>query len=316
MKELISCAKLVKSPERTSSLGVWTDYCELQCLVDEHYQIDRDQLGSIILKSEDFSKAIEGSQGKRKERLTTLLQDVYSHVALRGKMLPNIYPFVINGDDQLVLKAGTLTDLNKLYIFLLCASNLEYMQTIHNLTSDFEVVCLMYMRKLFPTMVFKLFGSSNTNTTLKADDVMKDVKLSDRIVNLANFITMSLDPDCLNKLSKYNHGDGGLDIVGIRPMGDERKSIPIIFGQCSCSYDEWSSKQQSISDDKWKKFLRTWESSIQTYIFIPIWNMNSEKQFEDDLKLCRCVLVDRQRILYLADDRFVNSLTLYKQLTK
>ena len=165
-------------------------------------------------------------------------------------------------------------------------------------------------------MMFKLFGSSNTNTKLQANDVINDVKLSDRIMNLSKFITVSLDPEGLSRLSKYNHGDGGLDIVGIRPMGDERKSVPIIFGQCACSYDEWSSKQQSVGDEHWRKFLRTWETSIQTYIFIPIWNMNSEKQFEDDLELSHCVLVDRQRLLRVAEDNFVQQLNLYKQLEK
>ena len=300
----------------SSTIGVWTDYCELQCLIDEHYQIDRDQLSSIVIKSEDFAKASERAQKIRKEKLTSIFQDVYTHVKLREQMLPGIYPFTINVDDQLVLQSAELSGLSKLYLFLLCASNLEYMQPVHDFTSDFEVVSLMYMRKLFPSMVFKLFGSSNTNTKLQANDVINDVKLSDRIINLSKFITVSLDPEGLNRLSKYNHGDGGLDIVGIRPMGDERKSVPVIFGQCACSYDEWSSKQQSVGDERWRKFLRTWETSIQTYIFIPIWNMNSEKQFEDDLELSHCVLVDRQRLLSVAEDTFVQQLNLYKQLAK
>lgn len=309
MKDIVSKAKLVKSPEMSSSISIWTDYCELQCLADEQHQIDRDQFSSIVIKSEDFAKVSEGAQKNRKERLSTLIQDVYSHVSLREQMLADAYPFVINDDDQLCMKEGALTGREKMYIFLLCASNLEYMQSIHELTSDFEVMCLMYMRQLFPSMIFKLFGSSNNNTKLQAEDVINDVKLSDRITSLSKFIAVSLDRESVNKIDCRNHGDGGLDLVGIRQMGDERKSIPIIFGQCACSKEQWSAKQQSISDQKWKKYLRTWETSIQTYIFIPIWNMNSEKLFEDDLYLCHCVLVDRQRLLHLADDGFLQYLT-------
>lgn len=293
----------------SATIGVWTDYCELLCLSEDNNQIDRDQMSSIVIKSEDFANASDRAQNMRKEKLSTRFQDVYSHVLLRKQVLGAVYPFDINEDDQLCLKAGDLTGQNKLYIFLLFASNLGYMKSVHDLTSDFEVVCLMYMRKLFPSMVFKLFGSSNGNTKLQADDVINDVKLSARIINLSKFITVSLDPEGLSKINKYNHGDGGLDIVGVRLMGDDRKSIPVIFGQCACSYDQWSEKQQSISDSQWKKYLRTWESSIQTYIFIPIWNMNSEREFENDLELTHCVLVDRQRILHLADDDLVHNLT-------
>lgn len=309
MKDLISSVKLVQSPDMSATIGVWTDYCELLCLSEDNNRIDRDQMSSIVIKSDDFANANGRTQKMRKDKLSTRFQDVYTHVLLRKQVLGAIYPFDINEDDQLYLKSGELTGQEKLYIFLLFASNLEYMKSVHGLTSDFEVVCLMYMRKLFPSMVFKLFGSSNGNTKLQADDVINDVKLSDRIINLSRFITVSLDPEGLNKINKHNHGDGGLDLVGVRLMGDDRKSIPVIFGQCACSYDQWSAKQQSISDRQWKKYLRTWETSIQTYIFIPIWNMSSEKQFEDDLELSHCVLVDRQRILHLADDSLVQILT-------
>ena len=309
MKDLISTAKLVTSPDMSATIGVWTDYCELLCLSEDNNHIDRDQMSSIVIKSDDFANTGERAQKMRKEKLSTKFQDVYTHVLLRKQVLGANYPFDINEDDQLYFKSGELTCQEKLYIFLLFASNLEYMKSVHDLTSDFEVVCLMYMRKLFPSMVFKLFGSSNSNTKLQADDVINDVKLSDRIINLSKFITVSSDPEGLSKINKHNHGDGGLDIVGVRLMGDDRKSIPVIFGQCACSYDQWSAKQQSISDSQWKKYLRTWETSIQTYIFIPIWNMNSEKEFDNDLELTHCVLVDRQRILHLADDSLVQNLT-------
>lgn len=293
----------------SATIGVWTDYCELLCLSEDNNQIDRDQLSSIVIKSDDFTNASERAQKMRKDKLSIIFQDVYTHVLLRKQILGDIYPFDVNEDDQLYLRVCEPTGQNKLYIFLLYASNLEYMQSVHELTSDFEVVSLMYMRKLFPSMVFKLFGSSNGNTKLQADDVINDIKLSDRIINLSKFITVSLDPEGLSKMSKLNHGDGGLDLVGVRLMGDDRKAIPVIFGQCACSYDQWSAKQYSISDRQWEKYLRTWETSIQTYIFIPIWNINSEKQFENDLELSHCVLVDRQRILHLADDSFVQNLT-------
>ena len=158
----------------SATIGVWTDYCELLCLSEDNNHIDRDQMTSIVIKSDDFANAGERAQKMRKDKLSTKFQDVYTHVSLRKQVLGSSYPFDINDDDQLYLKESERTCLEKLYIFLLYASNLEYMKSVHDLTSDFEVVCLMYMRKLFPSMVFKLFGSSNGNTKLQADDVIND----------------------------------------------------------------------------------------------------------------------------------------------
>lgn len=309
MIDIISTDKLVKAPETNESRNMWTDYCELQCLISDGVKIDQDQLSSIVLKSNDFSEYSTRREQNKKEKLTTILTEVYSRVKQRQLLLGDKYPFEIDSDDQLSLKEGKLSDIHRLYILLLCASNLGYMKSINGLTSDFEVVCLLFMRKLFPSMTFKLCGSSNTNTCLLAEDVINDAKLKDKIVSLSKFISVTYDESVVNALSPNNLGDAGLDLVGIRPMGDERKSIPVIFGQCACSADQWADKQHSISDSQWKKYLRTWETSFQRYIFIPIWYMNTEKQFEDELKIAECVVVDRLRLLKLADDTFIAKCT-------
>lgn len=309
MIDIISTDKLVKAPETNESRNLWTDFCELQCLISDGRKIDQDQLSSIAIKSYDFSEYSSRRELNKKEKLTTILTEVYTCVQQRKQLLGDKYPFVIDDDDQLGLRPGELSGLNRLYLLLLCASNLGYMKAVNGLTSDFEVVCLLYMRKLFPSMTFKLFGSSNTNNCLHTEDFINDVKLKDRIPSLSKFISVNYHEDVVNTIPSNNMGDGGLDLVGVRPMGDERKSIPVIFGQCACSPEQWADKQQSISGSHWGKYLRTWETSFQRYIFIPIWYMNSEKQFEDELKITECVVVDRLRLLNVADDAFIAKCT-------
>ncbi|MBQ8957623.1 MAG: hypothetical protein IJ057_03855 [Bacteroidales bacterium] len=305
MIDMISTDKLVKAPDTNESRNMWADYCELQCLVADGKKIDQDQLSSIAIKSYDFSEYSARREKNKKEKLTTILTDVYARVKQRNQLLGDKYPFEIDADEQLSLKTDDLSGINRLYLLLLCASNLGYMKAVNGLTSDFEVVSLLYMRKLFPSMNFKLFGSSNTNTCLREGDVINDAKLKDRIVSLSKFISINCHEDLVISIRSDNKGDGGLDLVGVRPMGDERKSIPVIFGQCACSPEQWADKQQSISENHWSKYLRTWETSFQRYIFIPIWYMNSEKQFEDELKINGCVVVDRLRLLNMADDDFI-----------
>lgn len=305
MDNLISKDKLVKAPSTSDPINSWTDYAELLCLVADDKHIDQDQLCSAAIKSDDFASLSELKQKNRKEALTTVFKDVYDHIALRRQLLGVGYPFEIDEDEQLCLKEEGITGLQKLYIFLLCASNLAYMTSITSLTSDFEVVSLLCMRSLFPGMDFRLFGSRNTNEYLMPADVINDPKLSDRIISLSKFISVAYNEKTVTSLSSHNSGDGGLDIVGVKPMGDERKAIPVIFCQCACSPEQWYAKQHSISDIHWKRFLQTFETSFQRYMIIPVWYMNSHKQFENELKLSECVIVDRLRIMNFADDTFI-----------
>jgi hypothetical protein len=306
MDSLISKDKLVKAPDTSDPISSWTDYVELLCLVADNQHIDQDQLCNIAIKSDDFASLSERKQKNRKEALTTIFKDVYDHIALRRQILGESYPFEIDEDEQLCFKEVGVTGRQKLYVLLLCASNLAYMTSITSLTSDFEVVSLLYMRSLFPGMDFKLFGSSNTNTFLQPSDIIGDAKLSDRIKSLSKFISVTYNEKTVTSLPPQNSGDGGLDIVGVKPLGDERKAIPVIFGQCACSPEQWPAKQHSISDTHWKRFLQTFETSFQRYMFIPVWYMNSEKQFENELKLSDCVIIDRLRIMRMADDSFVS----------
>lgn len=304
--KLISSAKLVTTPDTRESLSIWTDYCELQCLSSDLIKIDADQLCDIAIKSLDFKSGDEIKHKDRKEKITSKIKDVYTHILLRGSLLLDKYPFIIDADGQISLKNGILNDIQKLYIILLCASNLKYMQSINFLTSDLEVISLLYMRKLFPEMVFKFFGSSNVNNKLDKDDFFSATKLKDKLNSLADFISVTAEKDIVENIKDYDVGDGGLDIVGIRDMGDKRKSIPVMFGQCACGRDAWSDKQLSISDLKWVKYIKCWMTSIQNYIFIPCWYMNSDKQFEDETKITYCVLVDRLRFMNIADDTFLS----------
>lgn len=307
-KELLSEDRLVSAPKINAPLGVWTDYCELLCISLDSCQIDQDEISSIVIKSYDFQSEDENSHTKdRKERITSVLEDVYGHISLRNNMLSERYPFTINTDGQICLKSSSLSKIQKLYILLLLSSNLKYIKNCHSLTSDFEVICLLYMKQLFPSMIFKLFGSSNTNGLLPAENYISDTKLKERILKLSEFISVLYDKEDVEKISDYDHGDGGLDIVGIRNMGDNRKSVPVMYGQCACSREEWAQKQLSLSDTQWGKFLKVWSTSIQKYIFIPYWYMNSDKQFENELKITSCVLVDRLRLMNLADESFISN---------
>lgn len=306
---IISENKLVQSPASSAAIREWTDYCELLTLSTEGGKLDSDQLCDRILKSMDFKAIDEDRLSKKekreKERITSRIQDVYAHVKLRLSLLHEKYPFSINDDDQLCLSIDGAKREQILYLILLCASNLRYTKNITSLTSDLEVISLLYMRKLYPSMIFKLFGSSNTNPHLTSEDSISDVKLKDRIVKLADFTFIGYHGDEVNEINEQDHGDGGLDIVGIRSINDGRRSVPVMFGQCACSREQWQQKQFSTSNDAWEKYLKTYTTSIQRYIFVADWSINSDKQLADEIDITKSVFIDRQRLMMLADGSFL-----------
>lgn len=317
LSDIINIDSLVSAPHNSAKTFVWADYCELLCLSNEYKAIDSDQICSIILKSDDFSprEEVDFSQEKnKKELLSPIVEDVFNLVTLRKKILGDIYPFSFV-DEQLICAPSGFTDAHILYLFLLFAANLRYMTSIHQLTSDFEVLCLDYMKALFPEMSFKIFGSSNSNNVVSQDYFFHKVKLKDRIIELSSFINTPTT-DTVGQINDNNHGDEGLDIVGTRPMGDERYSIPVFFGQCACSRDEWVNKQLSISKDKWNKWLKTWSTSIQGYMFIPQWDMNLQKEWVSALDIQDVVLVDRLRLLLALPSTSINHCLVYKLLKK
>lgn len=305
---VISNSKLVQSPKATAAIREWSDYCELLTLSAEDGKMDSDQLCDRILKSLDFKAIDEDKRSKKeqreKERLTTIIADVYSHVRLRMSLLPEKYPFAINDDDQLCLVVDE-TPEQTLYLILLCASNLKYVKNESSLTSDLEVVSLLYMRKLYPSMTFKLFGSSNTNPHLSDDDSFLVAKLKERMLKLADFTFLGYNEAEIKEIDEQDHGDNGLDIVGIRSINDGRRSIPVMFGQCACSREQWKQKQYSTSNDVWIKYLKTHTTSIQRFIFVADWSINSDKQLAEEINITNCVFIDRQRLMLLADESFL-----------
>ena len=315
LTDTINIDSLVSAPHYHAKTFVWADYCELLCLSNQYKAIDSDQICSILLKSDDFSPREEvdlSRERNKKERLSPIVEDVFNLVTLRKKLLGNTYPFAVE-DEQLVFTPSEFIDAQFLYLILLFAANLKYMTNIHLLTSDFEVLCLDYLNALFPQMSFKIFGSSNSNSLINKDFIFQEVKLKDRIIKLSSFIKTP-PTDTVSQIDDNNHGDEGLDIVGIRPMGDDRYSIPVFFGQCACSRDEWVNKQLSISKDKWQKWLKLWSTSIQGYMFIPQWDMNLQKEWVSILGIQDVVLVDRLRLLLTLPSTSISHCMIYKLL--
>lgn len=80
---------------------------------------------------------------------------------------------------------------------------------------------------------------------------------------------------------------------------DEASHIPVALAQCTCSYDEWINKQESINSDTWRTRIDP-IAPFWRYMYVPFYCHNASGKFEQLTDIHTC-LIDRQRILCLLD---------------
>lgn len=299
------------SPELQEELFVWTDYCELLCLANRE-EISLERIALTIQKSWDFQPKDTHSSA---DWVVTKLTDAFSQMKLRKVLLRDAYPFAINENTVGLRRQKNDKRTHSHYIFLLLASNLKYVKKgIHRkLTSGFEKICLDSLQCIFPNANVKLFGASNTESSLPASCKFKHGKLKERIIELSNFTGQPYHSDIEN-LKENNVGDNGLDVVGVISLGDERGSRPLLFVQCTCSKDDWCQKQFTALRPCWQKWLKIDNTSIQNFIMVPFWYMDNSKEWVDSTKITQNIMIDRLRLMKAINIEESQKITLMRSI--
>jgi len=165
---------------------------------------------------------------------------------------------------------------------------------MQKITHAFEKYCCPFMRLLVPVDArTELFGTTRDTNLFHGN-------LRSRIEQLAEFLgaqtTKTMDAD--KRYDRIKAGDAGLDIVSFLKL-DEASHIPVALAQCTCSYDEWINKQESINSDTWRARIDP-IAPFWRYMYVPFYCHNASGKFEQSTDIHTC-LIDRQRILCLLD---------------
>ena len=298
---IIDSGALLSVPSLTAPIYIWADYCELITLISDDFTVSDEEIYKYFHDSSDLRPKDINSLDK--DRTIAIIRDALSHMVLRSQILRDKYPFCYDDENFIVSLKDSLGHIEYMYLQLLLSSNLPYMRQQKNstLTSDFEIISLYVLRKLFPAAKIKLFGSSNRNA-LSVDDKFISTKLKDKIRELASMICQRCDDDAVNFFKEQNTGDNGVDIVGFIDLKDKRSSHPLLFAQCACSKKDWIEKQNSTSRANWEKYLHISDTSIQNFIFVPFPYITNEKEWVDPYKISRNVMIDRIRIMNVLEN--------------
>ena len=283
---------------------IWIDHIELICLVSEDREISKadivdrfreriDDLGEgedtdpendeIDIHNEPDPAAIVDNWNRR-------INDWFRHMQYRKGAFSESYPFDVEGD--LIKVKENLTVVQKLYVYLLLAANLRYLKSQQQLiTGNFEMLSCEVLKSCMPTdSEVHIFG------TAAREGAKFTGRLRDKIKRLATEINENVVlPE--EKISTYDTGDNGLDIVAWLPLGDKSGGLPLAFGQCACT-TEWDVKQHSCEPGRWRKVLSL-TASPAVYVFIPCCFRDGQGEWHKPQDIGDTVVIDRQRFVYL-----------------
>jgi hypothetical protein len=279
----------------------WADFIELLCLLNKDNSVsqtdflDRTSPQRDIEDSEDFGggrKNYELNETKSRDA-----EDYFRVIDYRVSAFKNHYPFELSIDKRIISLKSNLTNSNKLYLSLLFSSLLGPFKNYKSkLTSSFELISQHALKKILPANANSiLFGSSNIES--ENDDA--NSLFWNKLIKLAGHIKENVKIK-KEDLSKYNKGDGGLDIYAWIDLGDNNKHFPIFFCQCACT-PEWVKKQNSSKYDRWDNFI-----SLSTYplniIFIPYSFRNASGDWHEFHQIEKSIIIDRERLIYCFDE--------------
>lgn len=319
---IIAINRVPSSPD----IHLWADYVELLCLVSIDGRVSKADILDKLQEESPLDKFLEDQDNilyddktdfrdSKQERKS---DDWFGHLVYRSSVFDtnNCYPFEITADGDTLVRKNSFTLEHKLYLFLLIASNLEYVSAASlksQVRYDFEAVSEAALKKCLPKQAeIYIFG---TGTCLSGSKKFKGT-FYDKIEALGKELRETVHQK-KEKTSPHNSGDGGADLVAWVPMGDSSVGLLCILGQCACSFKEWKDKQASSSPMVWRQKLNFKVPPVNS-CFIPFCFRDNTGDWDIPHNIYETILFDRVRLIYLLEDQsdIVQKLPVYPHLEK
>ncbi|MGC5776649.1 hypothetical protein [Paenibacillus pabuli] len=272
----------------------WADYIELSCIKNDKIISIHDIMDHYTDEEpEEVDRGTSGHSSKF-DKIYSDFEVCFELIRFRTQTLGKNYPFILVDNSTIQLKQN-LSKYNLFYIFLLLSSNLSFFDKSigYKLTHAFEDISSHILEQLSsPYSITHVFGTSRSDFSNYSGNLR--TRITTLAKDLSGVTTKIFDSD---KMYDVPAGDGGLDLVSYFPI-DNMPFIPISFGQCACSYDEWQDKQNSIKSDKWFTRIHNLAPYLQ-FSFLPFYVRRANGEFENTTVINTCV-IDRHRIFKVA----------------
>jgi hypothetical protein len=231
----------------------------------------------------------ESNMAEINDKISGKIKSIFDLCMFRSSLFQaDEYPFIVT-DKQIKIKAK-ITDKQKLYLFLLISSNLNYFESIESiLTKEFESLSTLSLKKYFPQKAtVKSFGK---NSQYKGN-------AQEKIKTLAFELGIKINEEKINCISKHNVQERGLDIVAWIPFEDKVPNLVILLGQCACGKN-WDTKQ---ADTVFFSNYFYFENSPIHCMFIPYSLVDTSGNFSQYDRILNNLFFDRKRIIEQFDE--------------
>ena len=281
--------------------NVWADFVELLCLVSLDKEISLSDLVEVA-RQEDSAQSERGDQdsAEKEDSFRQQFSDVFRYLFSRKQSFGDFYPFSFVDEDTICIEQTPLSAGQKLYLFLLYASNLSRFTKSEQarLTKDFEALSKTVIKLVFPQFNVEIFGTAS-----REGEPFHGGSVFDRLQRLSQYLNTTLS-DAALKNQRYCQagGDAGIDLVGfaqIEADGSRAPFVPTLFAQCACSVDEWKDKQSSIKHETISKKIINLASYFE-FIIVPFSLRGTDGSWSNtDLDRIVVIPIDRVRFLHI-----------------
>lgn len=230
------------------------------------------------------------------ERQQELVDDAFSQLSFRFETFGDSYPFVLK-PEGLRLRDDPLTNLQKVYLFLLAASRIRSFKGVRGLKQKlagaFEWLSKDVLECLLPPSAdVVIFGANSEERKARFGTNLKEA-----LPKLAKFMGMELgprwDPD-----ERAAQGDASIDLVGVEKLDDLENGWHVIIGQCAAYEDEngWQ-KKRSEADLGYIRSVFAYSVLPQSVLFVPGCYRKNEGTWPKAWLADNVILMDRVRML-------------------
>lgn len=264
-------------------LNYHTDFIELLALTSGDEGVS---YGDI--QDRFFGEPSESENAEMKDSNELFIRELYSVINERITQYGELYPFMIDEKNNLLLK-GELCNIQKLYLFLLVSSSLGIFTPFNSeLTTDFETLSYEAIHNYIPNAVVKSFGKNSEYRGFAPE----------KIRQLAEDIGLETNDNEINKIGKKNVQERGLDVVCWLPFTDNCRNKTVFLCQCACGKN-YEYKQHETH--RFANYFHFYKTRPHHSLFIPysLINPHNGEFYHSDYIEEDCLVFERLRILSL-----------------
>lgn len=221
-------------------------------------------------------------------RVRSRFSDAMSLATWRSVVYLEDYPFEVSFSGAGLKLKENLSDKHKIYLFVLVAANLPFVNSGRNTVTDyFEKVSRAALVNLMPAgSEVHIFGKANASRYSgtafeKMTALCRDIRAR---------MTLSEED-----FRTSDTGDSGVDLVSWFGMGDEQPNILVCLGQCACSRSDWTRKQLAASSVT-LSYIHA-PGGWKTAMFVPICFRKVGGGWAVATDVASVTLVDRLRLM-------------------